>query len=317
MIESPESIDRNRIGMGYGTLSFVLWGILPLYWKLLQAVPPLEILGHRIFWSFIFMAILLAVSGGWKAMRETVSHRRKRALMFSCGLLISANWFVYIMAVNTDQVIEASMGYFINPLVIVLLGVIVFKETLNRWQILAIILAAAGVFIVAVQYGRFPWIALFLAGTFALYALIKKIIGVGSITGLTVETFIIMPAALAYLIHLEVAGTGAVGTASLWTVLILAGTGAVTATPLLLFTRGVENTTFSMMGFLQYIAPSLMLFIGVVIFKEPFSLIHFISFSLIWAGLAIFTLTNLGLLAASPRPAKAGQEQGGKASWEN
>ncbi len=308
MIESPESVVRNRIGMGYGTLSFVLWGILPLYWKLLQAVPPLEILGHRIFWSFIFMAVALAISGGWKALRETLSHRRKRALMFSCGLLISANWFVYIMAVNTDQVIEASMGYFINPLVIVLLGVIVFKETLSRWQVLAIILAGAGVFIVAVQYGRFPWIALFLAGTFALYALIKKIIGVGPITGLTVETFIIMPAALAYLIHLETGGVGAVGTASPWTVLILAGTGAVTATPLLLFTRGVENTTFSMMGFLQYIAPSLMLFIGVVIFKEPFSLVHFISFCLIWVGLAIFTLTNLGLLREPVRPAKAGQE---------
>jgi len=307
-------MDRNRVGIWYGTLSFALWGILPLYWKLLQAVPPLEILGHRIFWSFVFMAVVLAVTGGWKAMLEAVSDRRKLLLMLSCGFLISANWFVYITAVNTDQVIEASMGYFISPLVVVLLGVIVFKEALSRWQLLAIILAGAGVLIVAVQYGKFPWIALFLAGSFALYGLIKKTIAVGPITGLTLETFVVMPVALIYIMHLETGGAGAMSASSLWTGLLLAGTGAVTATPLLLYTKGIENTAFSMMGFLQYIAPSLMLLLGVAIFKEPFSFGHFLSFCLIWAGLAIFTLANLGFLKEPASPAKAGQKQESKAS---
>ena len=313
MNESQTARDRNRAGIWYGTLSFVLWGFLPLYWKLLQTVPPLEILGHRIFWSFIFMGLVIAVTGGWKTMLAAASERRKLILMFACGIIISVNWFVYIMAVNTDQVIEASMGYFINPLVVVLLAVLVFKEALTRWQLLAIILAAGGVLIVAIQYGRFPWIALFLAGSFALYGLIKKVIGVGPITGLTLETFIVMPVALIYILYLETGGVGAMGGASLWTILILAGTGAITATPLLLYAKGIENTTFSMMGFLQYIAPSIKLFLGVVIFKEHFSIYHFLSFCLIWVGLAIFTLANLGLLK-EPVPEAAEQEEKSEAS---
>ncbi len=290
------SADQNRKGVFYGASSFIVWGILPLYWKLLQELPPIEILAHRIFWSFVFMVLMVVIAGRWKVIAAAAGDRKKLLLMFFCGVLISINWFVYIMAVNTGQVIEASMGYFISPLVVVLLGVAVLKEYLTRWQLTALILAASGVLIVSIQYGKIPWIALFLAGSFALYGLIKKMIRVDPVTGLTLETLIVMPAALIYIATLEAGPAGALGSSSLPVIFFLIGTGLITATPLLLYARGIENTTFSMMGFLQYIAPSINLFLGVVVFNEYFSFYHFLSFCLIWAGLAIFTMANLGVL---------------------
>jgi chloramphenicol-sensitive protein RarD len=292
-------IDQNRAGIIYGIVAYTLWGILPLYWKLLIAVPPLEILAHRIFWSFFFMVLLIAFTGRWKAVLAVFSSGRKFLLMFLCGFVISVNWFTYIYAVNTDHVIEASMGYFINPLVVVLLGVTVFREKLSRWQLAALILAATGVIIMTAEYGRVPWIALFLAGTFAFYGLAKKLARVDALTGLTLETMAVMPIAIIYIAYLETGQVGALGTLPLSSKVILAGAGIVTATPLLLFARGIEKTTFSMMGFLQYIAPSMTLFLGIFIFREPFSLIDLISFCFIWAALTIFTLANTGVLKES------------------
>ncbi len=305
---SAKSTERERAGMLYGTASFILWGLLPLYWKLLQAVPSIELLAHRIFWSFIVMVIVVLVTGGWKKIVSSVGDKKKLLLMFFCGVLISGNWFVYIMAVNTDQVIAASMGYFINPLVVVLLGVIVLKEVLNRWQLTAIILAAIGVLIVSLQYGKIPWIALVLAGSFALYGLIKKMIKIDPVTGLTLETLFVMPAAFLFILNLESGGGGAMGSSSLLTSLFLIGTGVITSAPLLLYAKGIENTTFSMIGFLQYIAPSMKLFLGVIVFNEYFSFYHFLSFSFIWAGLVIFTLANVGVLKA-PYSVAVGQEE--------
>lgn len=294
-------VDDNTAGIWYGIAAYSIWGILPLYWKLLVVVPPLEILAHRIFWSFLFMILVVAVSGGAKAIMSILAERKRLFLMFLCGLIISINWFIYIYAVNTGHVIEASMGYFINPLVVVLLGVFILEEKLSRWQLIALILASIGVLIITVQYGRVPWIAIFLAATFAVYGLIKKMAKVDSITGLTLETFIVMPIALLYLLQLESASSGALGAAPPAIKLILAGAGIVTATPLLLFARGVEKTTFSMMGFLQYIAPTLTLLLGIFVFKEYFSTIHLISFCFIWAALIIFTLANTGLLKGRPQ----------------
>lgn len=290
------SVEQNTLGIWYGVAAYTIWGILPLYWKLLQAIPALEILAHRVLWSFIFMALLVLASGGIKTVLRALVNKKKLLLMFFAGALISVNWLTFIYAVNSDLVIEASMGYFINPLVVVILGVTVIKEKLSRWQLIAIILAGLGVILIALQYGRVPWIALFLAVSFAAYGLIKKMIRIDSVTGLTLETFIVMPFALIFIINLESSGSGALQTTSFLTGLILAGTGIATATPLLLFARGLENTTFSMMGFLQYIAPSISLFLGVFVFKEYFSFYHFLSFCLIWAALVIFTLANLGIL---------------------
>lgn len=289
-------VDENKTGIWYGVVAYTLWGILPLYWKLMQAVPPIEILAHRVLWSFVFMFLLIIFTGSWKTVAVGFADKKKLLLMFLCGLLVSINWFTYIYAVNTGHVIEASMGYFINPLVVVMLGVAVFKEKMTRWQLAAVILAAIGVLMITVQYGRVPWISLFLAGSFAAYGLVKKIIRVDSITGLTMETLVIMPAALFYIINLEKNAVGALGSAALPTVLFLAGTGVITAIPLLFYARGIEKTTFSMMGFLQYIAPSISLFLGIFIFKEYFSFFHLVSFCFIWAALLIFTLDSMGIL---------------------
>ncbi len=296
MSNPANRIDENTAGVIYGFSAFSLWGLLPLYWKLLEAVPAVEILAHRIFWSFVVLTLAIAFTGGWKALLDSLADKKKLLLIFSCGFIISLNWFTYIYAVNSGFVIEASMGYYINPLVVVLLGVTVFREKLGRWQLAALILATAGVLLITLQYGRIPWIALLLAGTFAAYGLIKKIIRLDSVSGLVLETFIIMPVALLYIVGLERSGTGALGSMPVYTGLILAGTGIVTASPLFMYARGIEKTTFSMMGFLQYIAPTITLLLGIFVFREYFSLIHLVSFCFIWVALIIFTLSGVGVL---------------------
>ena len=291
-----KSIDDNTAGVFYGFSAYVLWGLLPLYWNLLEAVPAVEILAHRIFWSFVVVSLVILLTGGWNTFLASLADRKKLILIFSCGLIVSLNWYTYIYAVNSGFVIEASMGYYINPLVVVLLGVTVFRERLGRWQLTALLLATTGVLLIALQYGRIPWIALMLAGTFAAYGLIKKIIRLEPVSGLVLETFIVMPIALFYIVKLERSGAGALGTMPLNTVLFLAGAGIITAAPLFLFARGIEKTTFSMMGFLQYIAPTITLLLGIFVFREHFSFTHLISFCFIWVALIIFTLSNVGVL---------------------
>lgn len=303
---SSKDMDANTAGICYGIAAYTAWGVLPLYWKLLKDVPPVEILAHRIFWSFIFLSLVVLFTGGWKPLTAVLADRKKLIFMFICGFIISINWFTYIYAVNTGHVIEASMGYFITPLVVVLMGIGILKEKLSRPQLVAIILASIGVMIITVQYGRMPWIALLLAFSFSLYGLIKKMARVDSVTGMLLETFIVMPIALAYIVSMENSAGGAMGTLPLFLKLILAGAGAVTATPLILFARGIEKTTFSMMGFLQYIAPTITLLLGIFVFREHFTLSHFISFSFIWVALIIFTLANVGLFKQTV-PAKAGR----------
>ncbi len=293
--------EQNRQGIWYGFSAFTIWGVLPLYWKLLQVVPSLEILFHRILWSFVFLALALLMSRDWHSVHLVLQRPKKLLLIFTAGVLVSLNWYTYIYAVNSDQVIEASMGYFINPLVVVLMGVTVFKEKLSRWQLVAICLAFIGVLVVTVQFGRVPWIALLLAFSFALYGMVKKIVSVDAMTGLTLETFIVMPIALFLIVRLETAGSGSFLSVSPFISITLAGTGIITAIPLLLYAKGIGKTTFSMMGFLQYIAPSIQLLLGIFVFKEPFSAVQFISFCFIWAGLAVFTLANLGLLKERTR----------------
>ena len=291
-----KNTDQNLAGIFYALSAYILWGLLPLYWKLLEEVPAIEVLAHRILWSFILMSLVVFLTGGWKTLTPVLLDKKKLTLIFLCGFIVSLNWFTYIYAVNSGFVIEASMGYYINPLVVVLLGVTVFREKLGRWQLTALILATLGVLIITVQYGRIPWIALLLAGTFATYGLIKKIIRINPVSGLALETFIVMPFALLYIINLENTGFGAFGTVPVATKFVLAGAGLITAAPLFLFAQGIERTTFSMIGFLQYIAPTLTLFLGIFIFREHFSLSHLVSFCLIWIALIIFTLANVGVL---------------------
>lgn len=295
MVAKENTVD-NATGIWYAILSYTLWGVLPLYWKLLQAIPALEILAHRILWSFVFLGSFLLISRGWQTMVAVLTNRKKLMIIFLCGLLISFNWLTFIFAVNSNQVIEASIGYYIGPLVAVLLAVLVLKERITQWQLISIALATVGVLIITLQYGRVPWIALILAATFALYGLTKKIVAIDPVTGLTLETFIVMPVALIYILRLEYIGTGALGNVPFYMQIILAGTGIATMMPLLGFAKGLEKTNFSMMGFLQYIAPTISLLLGILVFKEHFSVSHVISFCFIWVGLIIFTLANLGVL---------------------
>ncbi|MFZ7101953.1 MAG: EamA family transporter RarD [Peptococcaceae bacterium] len=283
-------------GLLYGIAAYAAWGILPLYWKLLNAIPALEILAHRIFWSFIFVGTLLFFTNDWDKVKAVAGNRKNAVIIFFCSVIISVNWGVYIWAVNSQQVIEASMGYYINPLVVFLFSVVILKERLNRWQLLAIALAAVGVLNITIQYGKIPWIALSLALSFALYGLLKKLLKVEAMVGLALETALIAPLACGYILLKQVQGTGAVGSIPFVTLVVLIGAGAATATPLLWFAQAARRIKFSTMGFLQYIAPTITLFLGVIVFKEPFSSTHLLSFSFIWLALIIYSGANVGLL---------------------
>lgn len=281
------------IGNIYAIAAYILWGLLPLYWKLLDAIPADEILAHRIFWSFIFVTGLIVVQKRWTQLKETISNRKVLWQIALCSVLITINWFIYIWAVNSNHIVEASMGYYINPLIVILLGMLVLKERLNRWQGISVVLATLGVAIITVEYGKVPWIALGLAVTFALYGLLKKLVNIESIISLGIETMLISPVALGYIFYQQVTGPGALGSISLPTTLILFCAGFATATPLLWFGQGARRIPLSTMGFYQYIAPTISLTIGVILFKEQFTVTHLISFGFIWTGLAIYSASKL------------------------
>ncbi|MGF7186506.1 chloramphenicol-sensitive protein RarD [Desulfitispora alkaliphila] len=285
-------IGEREKGIIFALIAYVAWGLLPLYWKLLNQVPADQVLAHRILWSFCFVGIILTIAGSWKRVKTTLSSFKHLKLIFACGFIISCNWFTYIWAVSVDRVVEASMGYYISPLVTVLLGVIILKEKLSFWSWFAVILAGAGVAVMTINYGQIPWVALTLALTFAFYGLMKKMLKVDSITGLFLETAVMMPLALAYLIFQQSQGFGAVGSVSTTVFLLLVGAGVATASPLLFFAMGAHRVELSTLGFIQYIAPTISLYLGVVVFKEEFTQAHMIGFGFIWVALFIYTAVN-------------------------
>ncbi|MBV6685342.1 EamA family transporter RarD [Bacillus sp. JRC01] len=289
----------SQTGIAYTALSYLLWGILPIYWKFLGDVPADEILANRIFWSFWFMLLFLFVTRrfrGFTSYLKTSLTKKKQVLaLLVASLLISANWFIYIWAVNTDQMVEASLGYYINPLVSILLGVFILKEKLSKAQILSFGLAAAGVLVLTLSYGDFPWIAFGLAFSFGLYGLAKKLIQVESSIGLTLETMTIAPVSIVYLLFLYQDDSLALFHTGTGTDLLLIGAGAATAIPLLFFSRGAQQIPLYMVGFLQYIAPTITLILGVWMYHEPFSTVHAIAFCFIWLALAVLTASRLQL----------------------
>jgi chloramphenicol-sensitive protein RarD len=291
-----------QTGTLYVLAAFVSWGLLPVYWKALQSVPAHEILAHRVFWSFVFVSLLLGKQKRWAEFRWTFRTRRNRWICLLTAAIIGSNWFIYIWAVNHDHIVDASLGYFINPLITVLLGVIFLRERLNAWQVAAFILASIGVGYLTLQYGRIPWIALSLALTFGFYGLLRKTARIESLIGLTAETGLLSAPALAFVIMLGLRGEGAAGTASLWTHAQLMGAGLVTATPLLWYTIGVRRIKLSTAGFLQYLAPSMQLLLGVLVYGEPFTRTHLISFGLIWAALLLYSLSTTVLLNRKIEP---------------
>lgn len=297
-LNSTENSQR-KTGILYGAAAYIMWGILPLYWKMVGEVPSGEILAHRILWSFVFVLFILRFYKKWnlfKSQLKTVFFTPRGFLgVFISSILISANWFIYIWSVNSGHIIEASLGYYINPLISVILGMLVLKERLLFWQIVSFVLAGLGVVILTLQYGRFPWIAISLALSFGLYGLAKKTTNLDSMIGLTFETMIVAPAALVYLL---VWGQGTFVSAPLDTKLLLAGAGIVTALPLLWFAAGAKLIPLSLMGFLQYIAPTMSLFFGVFLYHEKFTKAHLVCFVFIWTALTIYSLSRTKMMAA-------------------
>jgi len=291
-----EEQKQKVIGVWNGVFAYLIWGVLPLYWNALDVVPSEEILAHRIFWSFLIMIVVLLFLKKWKTfLKDLIIITKNKRLLFSVilsGILISGNWLIYIWAVNHNHVLETSLGYYSNPLVSILLGIIFLKERLSLPQVSSFVLATIGVMVLTFQYGKFPWVALSLAISFGLYGLVKKKVNLSSTTGLTVETMVVTPLAIAFLLSQYIAGTGKFGQLSISTDLLLMGTGVVTAIPLLLFAEAAKRIPLSMLGFIQYISPTITLCLGVFLFHEQFSKTHIIAFSLIWLALIIYSLSN-------------------------
>ena len=277
----------------YAASAYVLWGVLPLFWKALHDVPAIEILAHRMVWSLLVVLLLLAYQGHWGWLRAALRDRRTVLTFTTTAVVLSLNWFVYIWAVNAGHVVEASLGYFINPLVNVLLGRLFLRERLRLWQGIAIVIALGGVLYLTVSYGVVPWIALTLALSFGLYGLLRKTATLNSLEGLTMETLLLFFPALAYLLWLWMNGTGAFGTSGLATTALLAGTGIPTALPLLLFAAGARRITLPALGILQYIAPTIQFALGVLLYHEPLSQARLVGFGLIWVACALYTVESI------------------------
>lgn len=297
-MKMKKEISKNRSGLSLPGLfagggAFLVWGILPCYWKTLQGVSAVEILCHRMFWSFVFAGVVLTVWGRWGEVFQAL--RRGQNILFFLGTscLLAVNWLTYIWGVNAGFVLDASMGYYINPLVNVLLGFVFFRDRLRRFQVAAILLAAVGVLNLVFSYGRFPWIALTLAFSFGLYGLIRKLVRVESLPGLCVEAMFMSVPALSFLVWLHISGQGAFGAGDGHIDFLLAGAGAVTAVPLLLFAFCARRLRLVEVGILQYLAPTCMFLLGVFAFGEPFTSAHMITFICIWTGIVIYTVESL------------------------
>ena len=282
-----------RKGVLAGAAAYTLWGLLPVYWKALQAVPALETLAHRTVWSLVFVLLLQAVLGRWEWLRQVRQQPRMLRIFLASTCLLAVNWLTYIWAVNAGHVVDSSLGYFITPLVNVLLGVLVLRERLRPWQGVAIGLAAASVLYLTLGLGSLPWIALVLAGSFGFYGLLRKTAPLGSLEGLSVETALLSLPALVYIVSLEAVGQGSFGHAGGATSLLLALTGVVTALPLLLFGWAARNTTLTNIGILQYIAPTFQFLLGLLVYHEPFSPARLVGFCGVWLALLIYTTEAL------------------------
>lgn len=285
---TPSSAERTRGGLAAFSCYFI-WGIVPLYWKQLQAVDARELIAHRLVWSLAFLFAVVAWRGGLAELRTALANGRSLALNLLSSALLTVNWLVYVWGVNHGHVIECSLGYFLVPLLNVALGRLLLRETLRPAQGVAIVLAAAGVALLIVQFGRPPWIALALAGSFGFYGLLRKQSPLGPLTGLAVETTLLAPLAAAYLLWRNHTGEGALGVADTATTLLVLSTGVVTAIPLLLFAYGARRLRFTTLGLLQYAAPTCQFLLGWLVYDEPFTRERAWAFALIWAGLGFYS----------------------------
>jgi len=275
--------------------AYVAWGILPIYWKALQAVPAMQIMCNRMVWSFFFLVLLIGIKKDWTSMRQAVSQPRLLLIYAVAAILLSVNWLVYIWGVNANYVVETSLGYYINPLVSVLLGVIILREKLRSIQWLSIGLAALGVIYLSFDYGSLPWIALVLAFTFASYSFVKKTAPLGSLHSLTLETGIMFAPAVLYLVYAQKHGFGAYGNISTFQTILLVLAGVVTTLPLLMFGSAARTIKLTTLGVLQYISPTIQFVLGVFVFGEPFTPARLVGFAIIWLALVIYSLEGIAV----------------------
>jgi chloramphenicol-sensitive protein RarD len=296
-------VDERRLGVASGLAAYSLWGLFPLYFPLLEPAGGLEIVAHRVVWSVVFVALLLTAVRRWGHVRAAVADVRTLLVLAGAAVLIAANWLIFVYGVNSGHVVETSLGYFVNPLVSVVLGVVVFGERLRRLQWAAVAIAAVAVVVLTVDYGRPPWIALGLAGTFALYGLMKKMVRVDAAPGLLVETALVTLPAVGVLAFLQADGTGTFGDAGTGHALLLASSGIATAVPLLLFAAAARRIPLSTVGLLQYLTPLMQLSIGVFVYDEPMPPARLAGFVIVWLALAVFTADTLRHARARTRRA--------------
>ncbi len=282
-----------QTGMLFAAGAYTIWGLLPIYLKTMQAIAPIEIMLHRILWSLVFILLLLAARRQWTWIGQTLRRPKVLGGFAISALLLSTNWFLYIWAVNNDRIIDASLGYFINPLVNVLLGFLILRERLRPGQWTAVAMAALGVAWLTWQGGHLPWIGLTLALTFGTYGLLRKTASLGPLEGLSLETMLLFPFAFGYLIYLMTQGHNTFAATSGTTQWLLVAAGPITAIPLLLFAAGARRIPLSVLGLLQYIGPSLQLLLGVWLYHEPFSVARLTGFAIIWGALAVYSLEGL------------------------
>jgi chloramphenicol-sensitive protein RarD len=280
-------------GIGFALAAYITWGLFPIYWKWLRSVPPTQLLAHRIGWSFVLLFFALTLTRQWRVFQADALQPRVLLIYGVAAILISINWLTYLIAVNMGFVVEASLGYYINPLISVVLGLIVFGERLRPLQWAPIGLAAIGVIYVALAYGSVPWFAVTLACSFGLYGLVKKMAPLGSLHGMTLETGLLFLPAVLYLLSTEVSHQGAFLHTDLATTMLLIGGGMVTTMPLLLFGSAVQRIPLALIGVLQYINPTLQFLLGTLVFHEPFSVPQLIGFSIVWVALILFGVEGL------------------------
>lgn len=290
-------MENYKQGIFFGLAAYVLWGILPVYWKALELVSPFEILSSRFMWSCVFVFLLIIFQKKWplfaKEVKLVFSNVKTGAAMAAAGITISFNWGTFIWAVNNGHIVETSMGYYINPLVSILFAVVFLRERLDKMQLAAITCAFIGVASMVYSFGKIPWVSLTLAFTFALYGLLKKILPVSALTSIMLETLLITPLALVYEYSLWQQGVSFYVSGNLQVIMMLTGAGVVTAIPLLLFTAGARLLPLKIIGFLQYISPTLTLLIGVFVYNEAFTASHLLAFGWIWAALLLFIVSQL------------------------
>lgn len=288
-------MSENSKGIIFALGAYLIWGFLPIYWKQVEHISSYELIAHRVLWAFIFMIVFILVTNRmhlfYKDLKFIFRNKKKVIALFAASTVITTNWLLYIVAVNNGHILDASLGYYINPLISILIGFVILGERFSKSQWMAIILVFLGVTYLAVGLGSAPWISLTLALSFSIYGLIKKVIKMDAVFALAVETFVLAPFALIYILFLEGSGGGNFGINA--DSLVMMGTGVITAVPLLLFSLGAQRIRLSLIGILQYFAPTIMLLLGVFMYDESFTDIHTVAYILIWSGLAIYTFSRI------------------------